>query len=276
MIPRFVPPTNPSITATTSAETRAPRLWEVDVARTAAIAMMVVYHTVYDIEFLIPDVGIDPYNGGWRALQVTCASTFLALAGVSAWIRSQRLQRRGIRGLDAWRLSAPRGGQILAGAAAVSLATFLALGADDTVRFGILHLLAVAHLLVLPLVVRLGAWNAMLGVAVVAAGLALKGTGTEVSALLVLGLDPGKTGVDWFPLLPWIGVPLIGVAIGAWLYPGGERRRHLRVLTEMPSWASTAGAPGRRSLTVYLVHQPVLIALLVGVLFLTGTSMDGL
>ena len=253
----------------------ASRLWEIDVARTAAIVMMVVYHTVYDIEFMVPDVGIDPYNGGWRALQVTCASTFLALVGVSAWVRDQRLRARGVTGLAAWRLSAPRGVQVAAGAAAVSLATFAALGGDDVVRFGILHLIAVAHLVVLPLLVRFGVWNIVVGVTIVIAGLVLKGTGTGVPALMMVGLDPGETGVDWMPLLPWIGVPLIGVAVGAVLYPGGERHHGLRRLVEAPAWVSAVGAPGQRSLTVYLLHQPVLIALTAGVLLLIGTSPEG-
>ena len=253
----------------------ASRLWEVDVARTTAIVMMVVYHTAYDLEFHGVS-GIDPYNGGWRALQVVTASTFLALVGVSAWIRAQRLQHRGVTGVAAWRLSAPRGGQILAGAAAVSLATLLAVGSGDMVRFGILHLIAVAHLIVLPLSVALGKWNLLLGAAIVAGGLALKGTGTDEPVLLIAGLDPGQTGVDWFPLLPWIGVPMIGVAIGAWLYPGGQRRPVLRALERAPAWASVLGAPGRRSLTVYLIHQPVLIALTAGALLLTGASLNGL
>ena len=253
----------------------ASRLWEIDVARTAAIVMMIVYHTAYDIVFMVPDVGIDPFNGGWRALQVTTASTFLALVGVSAWVRDQRLRTRGITGLAAWRLSAPRGAQIAAGAAAVSLGTFAALGEFNVVRFGILHLIAVTHFVVLPLLMRFGVWNALVGVTIVVAGLALKGTATGVPALMVVGLDPGDTGVDWTPLLPWLGLPLIGVAVGALLYPRGERRRELRRLVEAPAWASAAGAPGRRSLAVYLIHQPVLIALTAAVLVLIGTTPEG-
>ncbi|MBA2349610.1 MAG: DUF1624 domain-containing protein [Solirubrobacterales bacterium] len=251
-----------------------PRLWEVDVLRTAAIAMMVVYHVAYNVRFLSPEVAIDPYNGGWRALQVVCASSFLTLVGVSFWIRDRRLLARGITGVTAWRTTAPRGGQVAAGALLVSLATFVALG-DEAVRFGILHLIAVAHLLVLPLLVRLGAWNAVLGAVVIGGGLALDGTATAVSALMVVGLDPGETGVDWFPLLPWLGMPLLGVALGSVLYPDGRRHPRLAALGDGTRVTIAAGAPGRRSLTIYLLHQPVLIALTIGALLLTGTPIDG-
>ena len=68
------------------------RLWEVDVARTAAIAMMVAYHVGYDVHRLAPGVDIDPFGGGWRALQVATGSSFLTVVGVSLWISNARFQ----------------------------------------------------------------------------------------------------------------------------------------------------------------------------------------
>ena len=110
------------------------RLWEVDVARTVGIGLMVVYHVGYDIHFLAPQVALDPFDGGWRALQVTCASTFLAVVGISYWIADQRARSRGLRGAALWRRHARRGGEVLAAALLVSVATLLALGADDAVQ----------------------------------------------------------------------------------------------------------------------------------------------
>jgi uncharacterized membrane protein len=252
------------------------RLWEIDVLRTAAIVMMVAYHLAYDVRLLAPDLGPDVYNGGWRVLQVACASSFLALVGVSFWIRHQRLEARGVRGLEAWRDGVPRAAQVAAGALAVSVATLLALGSDDAVRFGILHLIAVALLVALPLLVRFGVWNAAVGGAAIGGGLLLDEAGTTLAVALVIGLDPGETGVDWVPLLPWIGLPLLGVALGALLYPGGRRHPWLRGLERMPRGAVAAGAPGRRSLTIYLLHQPILVALVAAVLLLAGVQLDGL
>ncbi|MTD44624.1 DUF1624 domain-containing protein [Conexibacter sp. W3-3-2] len=197
----------------------------------------------------------------------------LTVVGLSFWVRDARRRARGVDARERWRSGVPRGLQVAAGALAVSVATGIALG-DELVRFGILHLIAVAHLVVLPVLVGLRHWNAVLGVAAVAAGLALQGTSTAQSALMVIGLDPGETGVDWVPLLPWIGPCLLGVALGALLYPGGERRALLRGLGDGSPRAHAAGAPGRRSLTIYLVHQPILIALVAGALVATGTPLD--
>jgi uncharacterized membrane protein len=252
------------------------RLWEIDLLRTLAIGLMVVYHIAYDVHMLAPQVALDPFDGAWRALQVTCASLFLTLVGTSYWIADQRGRSRGLSGVALWRRHARRGLEVLAAALLVSLATLLALGAEDAVRFGILHLIATTVLIVLPLTVRLGAWNGVLGAGAIAVGLVLKETGGDVPpAALVLGFDPGDTpGVDWYPLLPWIGASLLGVAIGAVLYPGGERGPLLRRLFRAPRGIVRAGAPGRHSLPIYLVHQPVLIVLIVLILALTGTQFE--
>lgn len=250
------------------------RLWEIDVARTVAIGLMVAYHVGYDIHYLAPQVALDPFDGGWRALQVTCASTFLGLVGISYWIAHQRGRSRGLRGFALWRMHARRGREVLAGALLVSLATLVALGTDDAVRFGILHLIAAAMLVVLPLTVGLGAWNALLGAGAIALGLVVKEMGTDVPELLVVGFDPGDPGRDWYPLLPWIGPAFVGVAIGTVLYPDGERAPWLSGLVRAPRGAAVAGAPGRHSLAIYLVHQPVLIVLTAGGLALTDTRVE--
>ena len=253
------------------------RLWEIDLMRTLAIGLMVAYHIGYDVHLLAPQVALDPFDGAWRALQVACASTFLALVGTSYWIADRRGRSRGLSGGALWRRHARRGREVLAAALLVSLATLLALGAEDAVRFGILHLIATAVLVVLPLTVRLGAWNGFLGAGAVAVGLVLSEIGSDVpSGALVLGFDTGgdPPGRDWYPLLPWIGASLLGVAIGALLYPDGERGPWLRRLVRAPRGTVLAGAPGRHSLPIYLVHQPVLIAVTATVLALTGTEFE--
>ena len=59
------------------------------------------------------------------------------------------------------------------------------------------------------------------------------------------------------PLAPWLGVVLIGVALGHALVANGFRT--LAPLTAAPAWLMWLG---RHSLAVYMVHQPVLLGLL--------------
>ncbi len=246
-----------------------PRYWEVDAARTLAIAMMVAYHTGYDLDFLAPGLGLEPLDGGWRALQVATGSLFLFLVGVSFTISDARARRRGMGRAERLRKHVVRGAQVVGFGLAVSLVTWVALD-DRYVRFGILHAIGVSIALA-PFAARLGRWNVPLGIAVIVAGILLDGRRSDVPGLLVLGVrPPGGAGVDYYPLLPWFGIVLLGIAAGGALYPGGRRGRWGARLTGAPKRWMTA--PGRHSLGFYLVHQPVLIVLLAGVLAAAGAD----
>lgn len=256
------------------------RFWELDAARAVAVAMMVVYHAAYDVWFLAPSVDFDPFGGGWRALQVATGSTFLTLVGVSLAVGNGRARARGLAGFALWRRHARRALEVLAAATVVSVATRLALGPDDYIRFGVLHCIATMMLL-LPVFVPLGPWASMaLGAAAVAAGFAVRGIVVDVPGMLVLGTPPpGGAGVDWYPLLPWGGLSLVGLGLGMLAYPGGSPRPAL----ERP--AARAGAllgrvvppaawVGRHALPIYLVHQLVLVALTAAVLTLLGVDVS--
>jgi uncharacterized membrane protein len=92
---------------------------------------------------------------------------------------------------------------------------------------------------------------------------------------MVLGVPPeGGAGVDWYPLLPWLGPALAGLAVGHMLYPGGRRGGWGRLLPAAPPWAGLAGWPGRHALPIYLVHQPVLILLVGAGLTIAGVEVS--
>lgn len=242
-------------------------------ARTVAIAMMVAYHAAYDVWFLAPSIDIDPFGGGWRALQVACGSSFLVVVGVSFAVANARARARGRRGFVLWRHHARRSIQVLGAAAVVTLATLIALGSDDYVRFGILHCIGAA-VLIAPLLARLGGWNILVGAAVVLIGFWMRDVASSVPGAVVVGFDTGNAGVDHYPLFPWAGVVVVGMGLGALLYPRGERSTALAALAHEPRNGFALGAPGRRALPIYLLHQPLLIALTAAVLFVVGVEID--
>lgn len=253
------------------------RLWEIDAARGAAILMMVAYHASWDVWWLAPGIGIDPFGGGWRALQVACGSTFLFIVGVSFAVATQRQRERGVGGAELWRHHARRAGQVLGVALVVSVGTFVALGSEDYVRFGILHCIGVIMLL-LPLLARLGpVVNAVAAVPVILAGKALEGSYDGNPLLFPLGWRlPDGSGVDYYPLLPWIGLSMLGLAAGLALYPRGARGPLLARLLDgrTPPRVGWITWPGRHALPIYLLHQPLVIALVAVVLLLAGADID--
>lgn len=251
------------------------RLWEIDVARTVAIAMMVAYHAAWDVDLLATADLVDPFSGGWRALQVACGSLFLFITGLTLALTNARGRARGLRGAALYRRHARRALMVLGAAALVSVATLLALGTGDWVRFGILHCIGAA-MLICPLLVRLGPLLLPLAAAVAAAGIALADADRrDAPWLLPFGVpQQGGAGVDWYPLLPWLAPALVGLWAGSLLYPRGRRGAWAHRLPPEPRWALRLGAPGRRSLPIYLVHQPVLIPLVALALLAAGADID--
>ena len=77
---------------------------------------------------------------------------------------------------------------------------------------------------------------------------------------LILGMHQENVWaytVDYFPLVPWFGVTLLGIAVGDWLYCGDKRRFRMPDLSrykpvKMFQWA------GQHSLVIYLLHQPII------------------
>jgi uncharacterized membrane protein len=236
------------------------RLWEVDLARGIAVVMMVLYHLMWDLSyFKVADV--DVYAGFWHSFARTTATLFLLLVGLSLHLSSAKAGAISQHGAALWRRQVKRGLTIFAWGLVITLATWLFLG-EGFVRFGILHLIGASVILSYPFV-RLGAWNLVLGIIVIIAGLWLRGLTVDFPWLLWLGLQPRDfTTVDYFPLLPWFGVVLIGLSLGALLYPAATRRFPLPDLATLPPvpWLALLG---RHALVIYLLHQPALIALLV-------------
>ncbi|VVB64538.1 Uncharacterised protein [uncultured archaeon] len=142
----------------------------------------------------------------------------------------------------------------------ITLVTRLLLG-DGFIVFGVLHLIGVSLLLAYPFL-RRRRMSAIFGLLFILLGLYLQNLSVGYPWLLWLGLAPQSFySLDYFPLFPWFGVVLIGISFGDLLYSGYRRRIPLPDLT-----GSTFVRPlvflGRRSLALYLLHQPVLIALL--------------
>jgi uncharacterized membrane protein len=231
---------------------RPTRLALVDVLRGFAVAQMVVYHLIYDLNYfgwVRLRMLVDQPWVGWRTAIVT---QFLLLVGVGLVLRTSF--RPG------WRDFARRWAQVAGAALLVSAGSWLVFG-PRFIWFGILHFIAVALLLARPLV-RLGPWNLALGAAALAAGLMLANPAFNAAPASAIGFVTQKPRTeDYVPLFPWFGIVLAGVGLGAlwqrrdwhvpaWLAP--LDRRPPRVLLLLGTWA----------LTVYLVHQPLLMGML--------------
>jgi uncharacterized membrane protein len=240
------------------------RFREIDTARGIAILMMVLFHTVFDLNFFM----IAPVNvatGFWRWFAMATASLFLLIVGISLVVSHDRSAAK-LSGFALTRKFLFRGAGIFALGLLVTFATWLYLH-EGFVIFGILHLIGVSVMLS-PLFFRFGKYNILFGLLCIAGGFFI-GTLQGPVWLLPLGIYPASfVSVDYTPLIPWFGAVLVGMGLGECLYAGGVRRftaPHLPDRIAVP-----LAFLGQHSLVIYLVHQPLIILLLAAV---TGTKV---
>jgi len=240
----------------------AQRIWEIDFLRGLAIILMVGYHLLFDLgefrgikRFL--GFSTDLSSAVWTAAQYFFAGLFVVLSGISSTL-SRNNVRRGLR--------------LLAVALALTLGTYLIavwlhfFDPADTIIFGILHCLAVSMLLYGAVFKKVSAAaNALCGAAVMGLAALLPIVGKVFSIrsnwLIPFGLPSQSfSSLDYFPLIPWFGVFLIGVALGKSVYASK------RSLLPWRLPGTFVNAAGRHSLLIYIVHQPVIM----GVLYVLG------
>lgn len=229
------------------------RIAVIDLARTAALVGMVVFHTTYDLAMFRHIPAETPYVGVWPLLARLVAGSFLFLAGVSLWLA----HGRGIR----WPAFLRRLAILVVAALGVTVGTYFGVGATF-VRFGILHSIALCSVigllfLRLPVAVTLA-----VAVAAFLAPWFLRTEALSAPWLLWLGLAPvSPPMVDYVPLLPWLAPFLAGLALARILAQTGTWPRLAAKEPPGPAlrWLSW---PGRHSLAIYLLHQPVIFGLI--------------
>lgn len=217
------------------------RIQSIDAIRGFCIVMMVAYHFFYDLVNFLGAPGWVFTNPVFDVLQPLFAGTFIALSGVSS-----RFSRSNIK----------RGLKVLALSLVVTAVTALM---GSPVIFGILHLLGFCMVLYgltgtlrdkLP-----EKATPVIYIALIAVSSALRNSLNPVKMdwLWIIGFyKPGFYSSDYFPILPWLFVFLLGTWLGKLVT---ERR--------LPEWLYTVNPPifpaiGRKSLAIYVLHQPVL------------------
>ncbi|NOP37367.1 DUF1624 domain-containing protein [Calidifontibacter sp. DB2511S] len=234
--------------APVAAAVATPRLVVIDALRGVAILAVVAYHFVWDLG----NFGYLP--GQWCSTPAgvltgrIIAGSFLGLVGVSMALAHQH----GFRARSFWRREA----QLLATAALVTIVTFVVMPAE-VVTFGILHNIALTSLLLVPFL--RGSRALALGCALLAFALPSLVTIEAAPAWWTwTGLAAHPTpSLDYQPLLPLLGVSLLGLIAGRTLVSSPRLAVAVGRLGHDPV-SRSLGRVGRHTLAIYLIHQPVM------------------
>ena len=240
-------------------ETPSKRFWEIDVFRGIAIIMMVVYHLSYDLYFLA-GAPIKINSLSWILFQRTTASLFLLLVGISLTISYSKLKAKILQEKSLFRRNLKRGIKIFLWGMVITLFTLVFLS-DGFIVFGILHLIGISIIISYPFL-EYKYKNLGLGLIIILIGVYLGNFTFDIPYLFWLGFEPRSFfSFDYFPILPWYGVVLIGIFLGNLIYPQGKREFNMpdvsnNIITRLLSFL------GKHSLKIYIIHQPIIILIL--------------
>jgi uncharacterized membrane protein len=99
------------------------------------------------------------------------------------------------------------------------------------------------------------------GIILIMLGILVKTLTTTNPYLFWIGITTSTFyTLDYFPLIPWLGVVFIGIFLGQQFYPY-LKKKYTNIQIQ-PKLTIPITFLGKHSLIVYLVHQPILFAIL--------------
>lgn len=228
-----------------------------DMARGIALVAMASYHFLWDLSsfgYLEPGYAAV----GWPKVYArTIASTFIFLAGFSLVLA----HGEAIRWRSFWKRWL-----IIAGAAAlVTVASYFAIP-QGLIHFGILHAIAAASLVGLLFLRAPPVLTFLVAAVALVAPFYLRSDVFNQPWFWWIGLSTEpRQSFDYVPLLPWLAPALAGIGVARLPFVTSRLRQYAPGDKPPRRPATALAFLGRHSLVVYLVHQPVLIAILYGV-----------
>ncbi|WP_133471556.1 heparan-alpha-glucosaminide N-acetyltransferase [Paraglaciecola marina] len=223
------------------------RCYELDVLRGFAIVLMVIFHFCYDLSTF----GWASYNTGqdleWRIFRAIIVTSFLLAVGMSSYLAYHK--HINLRKLT------------MATAKLLFVALILTIGSlfmypSAWVYFGIIHLIAVA-LPISVLFVRLPYLSLIIGVLIILSYYLGWLSMEPIWSWSVKHLGIPKTTVDLASIIPWLGVVLIGVFV--------MHKQLFSIRLPENTVFNKLSTLGQYSLIIYLLHQPILYAVLLAV-----------
>lgn len=213
------------------------RVWEVDLLRGIALLLMIYFHIIYDMDELFL------YNVSYESsinwyIGKASGTLFIFIAGISSFLSGDNYKRAL---------------KILGIALIITVATHF-FEPELGIKFGILHFLGISVLLSMGLRKVNSIVLVCLGTILILLGPYAARTAVDHNWFFPLGISTGDfISSDYYPLIPWFGVFLYGLAAGRIFY---QKKKSLFPFVIKDNFLLYAG---KKTLVIYLIHQPVIM-----------------
>jgi len=226
------------------------RIDSLDILRGFAIFLMIIFHFSYDLNyFRFIDIRITQ-DTFWINFRILIVTIFLLVVGISLAL----VHKNGIN----WQKVKKRVFILAIASALVSISTYIVFP-NAWVYFGILHSILVLSILAL-LFVNRGYLSIFLALIILIGYNFFNLNMHPFFNILQKPLHLPRYTVDLAPIIPWFSVVLIGIALVNLNIH--TKLLKLKLLNLDNKFYKLLKFLGKRSLLIYLIHQPILFGFL--------------
>ena len=233
------------------------RFIELDILRGFAIILMIFLHILWDLDYF----GLLPLNKDIYQIQKFVPALFFILLGTCLIVsKNRKMLNPKYNNYLYNKHLVFRGLKILGCGIAISIVTLIFIP-DRPIFFGVLHCIGLSLILSIPFV-RFKSYNILFALIILISSLFIGNLTLEDPSIfhLAIGIHYSNIAqhtVDYFPLIPWFGFCLLGIALGNIFYKDNKRQFNLPDISRYKSFTVFSWL-GKHSLAIYLFHQPII------------------
>jgi uncharacterized membrane protein len=202
---------------------------------------MIYFHVIYDL-YAFYDFKLNLDSGLYYMIGKVSAVLFILVSGISCLLSKS---------------SVKRGFTLLLCAVLITVVTYFFIP-DAVIVFGILHFFGISMIISKPFKKLNSIPLLILGTAIILLSIYfIDDIKPASNAFFPLGIINSKfASADYYPLLPWFGVFLYGIALGKIFYPKKKSIFKIKFKNTPINFL------GKHTLLIYMIHQPIIAAIL--------------